>query len=1456
MHTDPPRPSEEPNRSSLDPVQLQCNDYDFYLTRPTRLDVSGSTRFKDIKFGSVPIIRIYGSLSTGHNVLCHVHGVFPYIFIKYDGKVGSEMDAVDSHCRNLHILLENALRRSNEDSVCEEPGLDASWSDGLQYIADVTVVKGVPFYGFHVGWHAFYKISLLNPSLTLHLSEILRNGDLFGYSVETFESHIPYLLQFTADYNCFGCSWLEMSSCYFRSPVLNEYNAMDKKLWDDSLGVWLNKHLREDENLLDEAEFEREGNGLLEIDVLPQLILNRRHISYRDLHHDFNVSSFTPISDRKESYVTSTDLLWKDIEKLRSIYGLLQYSPPAAISRVESAPNWDTGKLWEFYQKKQAETSSSTAEVDFASFVDNSLWYDRIRTASDAIEDLWLPVIPKIGSSCRLETLKRKLSPSSNNDQVPISLENTADEPEQVSTLDDLEDATLKSRKLQTPEISASLALHNSPKAVVQVRGIPYEQPTYRYKRFPIGYKSILNKIEQEGLPAINYSDPYFSNPVDLQKTRYIYSGKRHELSTDYYSHRTPLGFAGDSSMYRSLRKSTPLTFNRWLYTPKPPGYSDPLNKPANVHKKSSQIAPIKKNEHFKPSFRTALYVDSRKSDGNDLTHMSLELHIKTRQNMLPNPTKDAIKIIFWKMDGTYIINNQSLPNQGMLIFLDDSEKEYEDVIKGAADGGYISFHYSELDLINSFVKLVLLMDPDILSGFEVNVSSWGYLIKRGDVAHSLRINNMLSRVKKEGSNSYESKWNYTHASGTKIAGRHLLNIWRRLRGEFNLLRYTFENITFHFFGERTPHYSHESLSKFWSDYSKPGSLRLVINYWRKRVDYNIRLINEKYIISRITEEARLIGIDFQSVIARGSQFKVESFLVRLCKSERFILLSPSNSQVRRQRALECVPLVMEPDTSFYKGPVIVLDFQALYPSIIMAYNYCYSTMIGRVMEISLSHNEVGVTDTSIPPNLLKLLADFVNISPNGVVFVKEEVRRSALSKMLQDILSSRFMVKRTMQELPTENRNLLSTLDSRQIALKLLANVTYGYTSASYSGRMPCSDIADSIVQTARQTLKNAVAMIEGEYDWGAKVIYGDTDSLFVYLPGKSREQAFNIGNAIASAVTASNPSPVELKFERVFHPCILLSKKRYVGYSYNYPTQAVGEFLAKGIETIRRDSNPAQQKIVQRSLEILFDTYDLSQVKSYITEEFKRIIEGNIIVQDFCFSREVRMGTYANENSLPPAGAVAKMRAQEDEMAEPQYGERVTYLVVQGKSGDRLVDRCVPPEKFLELPSMTLDYEYYITKTLIPPLERFFKIVGLDIRELYRDLPRFKDLKNIFTSDMNGLPRIVNSATCLKCRNIILHRNKFKICEKCQASPDSTAEFLLVEKKIANENRMKSILKTCKNCAFHIAKGQSDTLTEAAFSCDSHDCPNYFSRRKYEALLNESSWKDIHNALQSLDW
>ena len=44
-------------------------------------------------------------------------------------------------------------------------------------------------------------------------------------------------------------------------------------------------------------------------------------------------------------------------------------------------------------------------------------------------------------------------------------------------------------------------------------------------------------------------------------------------------------------------------------------------------------------------------------------------------------------------------------------------------------------------------------------------------------------------------------------------------------------------------------------------------------------------------------------------------------------------------------RALTCIPLVMEPISRYYSYPILVFDFASLYPSVVCAYNLCYTTI-------------------------------------------------------------------------------------------------------------------------------------------------------------------------------------------------------------------------------------------------------------------------------------------------------------------------------------------------------------------------------------------------------------------------------------------------------------------------------------------------------------------------------
>lgn len=102
----------------------------------------------------------------------------------------------------------------------------------------------------------------------------------------------------------------------------------------------------------------------------------------------------------------------------------------------------------------------------------------------------------------------------------------------------------------------------------------------------------------------------------------------------------------------------------------------------------------------------------------------------------------------------------------------------------------------------------------------------------------------------------------------------------------------------------------------------------------------------------------------------------------------------------------------------------------------------------------------LGCLDHSIKLGEVFDMKDFIHVSPAGVAFLDSRIVKGVLPEMLKQILETRQMVKRAMKKWKNEGASLAKVLDSRQLGLKLIANVTYGYTSANFSGRMPCVEV------------------------------------------------------------------------------------------------------------------------------------------------------------------------------------------------------------------------------------------------------------------------------------------------------------------------------------------------------------------------------------------------------------
>lgn len=228
--------------------------------------------------------------------------------------------------------------------------------------------------------------------------------------------------------------------------------------------------------------------------------------------------------------------------------------------------------------------------------------------------------------------------------------------------------------------------------------------------------------------------------------------------------------------------------------------YSPSIIQDANVPLSDSYESSTLNNTF---GFKMKLESLHSNDEHTDLTILSMELHVQTKDDFNPNPETDEISAIFYRIEGFYV-NEQPTSSEGMIIVCEEKEnlgyfKDDIDIYKAK----------NELDLLDEFFRKIRLYDPDIFAGYEIELQSWGYLFERGFVLN-MNLCNALSRMPLEKEKKAKIMQEEEHDrdqgdyySEQKIPGRILLDVWRLMRHEIALTSYTFENIAYHILHRR-----------------------------------------------------------------------------------------------------------------------------------------------------------------------------------------------------------------------------------------------------------------------------------------------------------------------------------------------------------------------------------------------------------------------------------------------------------------------------------------------------------------------------------------------------------------------------------------------------------------------------------------------------------------------------
>jgi DNA polymerase delta subunit 1 len=493
----------------------------------------------------------------------------------------------------------------------------------------------------------------------------------------------------------------------------------------------------------------------------------------------------------------------------------------------------------------------------------------------------------------------------------------------------------------------------------------------------------------------------------------------------------------------------------------------------------------------------------------------------------------------------------------------------------------------TEAKMLMGWRDFIAEVDPDVIIGYNIANFDFPYLLDR---AHHLNCKdfNLLTRLKAMRSKSQEDRF-FSKQMGnretrdTNTNGRLQLDLLQLVQRDHQLRSYTLNSVCAQFLGEQKEDVHHTMITELFN--GTPETRRRLAVYCLKDAYLPQRLLDKLMCLVNYTEMARVTGVPFNYLLARGQQVK---FVSQLFRKARELNLVVPNIEVNPSTDKYEGATVIEPTRGYYDVPIATLDFASLYPSIIQAHNLCYTTLLNKQTVERLG---------------LKKDIDYI-VTPNDDMFCKAHLRKGLLTVILEELLGAR---KKAKKELAVETDPFKkAVLNGRQLALKISANSVYGITGATV-GKLPCLAIASSTTSYGRQMIEKTKEIVEATYNVAngyshdAQVIYGDTDSVMVKFGPKDIATAMALGQEAADNVSGQFIKPIKLEFEKVYFPYLLINKKRYAGL-YWTKTEKYDKMDTKGIETVRRDNCRLVQVVIETVLNKILISQDVPGAERFV--------------------------------------------------------------------------------------------------------------------------------------------------------------------------------------------------------------------------------------------------------------
>jgi len=577
----------------------------------------------------------------------------------------------------------------------------------------------------------------------------------------------------------------------------------------------------------------------------------------------------------------------------------------------------------------------------------------------------------------------------------------------------------------------------------------------------------------------------------------------------------------------------------------------------------------------------------------------------------------------------------------------------------------------SRAQLLERLNEWLATYDPDAIIGWNVVQFDLRVLHE-----HAQRLNVPLLLGRGDEAMSWREHGSRNHYFAA-AAGRLIIDGIEALRSAtWSFESFSLENVAQTLLGEgkdiSTPYQRMDEINRMFAE-DKPALAR----YNLKDCELVTRIFEKTELLKFLLERASVTGLPADR--NGGSVAAFTHLYMPLMHRQGFVAPNLGDKPPQASPG----GFVMDSRPGLYES-VLVLDYKSLYPSIIRSFLI----------------DPVGLIEGLKHPDDSDSVEGF-----RGARFSRT---RHCLPSIVARVSEGREVAKR-------EHNAPLSQ------ALKIIMNAFYGVLGSS-GCRFFDTRLASSITLRGHQIMRQTRQLVEAQ---GYEVIYGDTDSTFVWLGrAHSQEDASRIGQALVRHVNDwwrahlsaefGLQSALELQYETHFTRFLMPtirgaeegSKKRYAGLVVHGDGRE--DMVYKGLETVRSDWSPLARKFQQELYRRIFHR---QPHQAYIRDYVQRTLSGEFD-ELLIYRKRLRRRLDDYERNVPPHVRAARLADEyNDRLGRPRQYQRggwISYVIsVNG------------PEP-LEVRRAPIDYDHYVTRQLQPVADAILPFVNDDFSTL----------------------------------------------------------------------------------------------------------------------------------------